>query len=163
MCSKAARTNFFDIPLDVCSVNNGGCDINSECSHAPGSDVCTCKCKAGFTNTATTGPVVCKGNPFCVKINCVWQLKYKLLHFLTDVCSVNNGGCDINADCSHAVGSDACICKCKSGFTNTAATGPVVCKGNATQVENFDVRIQSFPIVFWRKTNNDRSCSIRVE
>ena len=54
----------FCIVLDVCSVNNGGCDANADCSHAAGSDVCMCKCRAGFVNTATTGPVVCKGNGF---------------------------------------------------------------------------------------------------
>ena len=64
LCRTSDITNLLYIVVDICSVNNGGCDINADCSHAAGSDVCICKCRPGFVNTATTGPVVCKGNAF---------------------------------------------------------------------------------------------------
>ena len=67
------------------------------------------------------------------------RLVYTCFRIVLDVCSVNNGGCDANADCSHAAGSDVCMCKCKAGFVNTATTGPVVCKGNALSAETIEV------------------------
>ena len=39
-----------------------------------------------------------------------------------DSCQVNNGQCDVNADCSHDVLTFAVKCTCKIGYTNTSAS-----------------------------------------
>ena len=40
----------------------------------------------------------------------------------TDSCQVNNGECDVNADCSHDAATFAVKCTCKIGFTNTSTS-----------------------------------------
>ena len=51
---------------------------------------------------------------------------------ILDSCEVNNGGCDPNALCSHDSTSNAVICTCKTGYTNTGTGSNVVCTGNNT-------------------------------
>lgn len=50
----------------------------------------------------------------------------------TDSCLVNNGGCDVNAICSHHPTTNACRCTCKTGYTNTDSTTNVICTGRNT-------------------------------
>ncbi|CAF1303926.1 unnamed protein product, partial [Rotaria magnacalcarata] len=45
-----------------------------------------------------------------------------------DSCTVNNGGCSSNANCSHNALTNAVICTCKAGYTNTGSAANVVCK-----------------------------------
>lgn len=46
-----------------------------------------------------------------------------------DSCLVKNGGCDKNADCSHDSKTNAVICTCKTGYTNTGSDSNVICTG----------------------------------
>lgn len=48
---------------------------------------------------------------------------------LVDACDVKNGGCDVNAACSHQNGSYAVVCTCKTGYTNTGSASTVNCTG----------------------------------
>lgn len=49
-----------------------------------------------------------------------------------DECKVKNGGCDVNADCSHNATTNAVVCTCKVGYTDTAPeTDKTVCTGNS--------------------------------
>ena len=50
---------------------------------------------------------------------------------ILDSCLVKNGGCDPNAACSHDSKTNAVVCRCKPGFTNTGSGSTVVCKGNS--------------------------------
>ena len=49
--------------------------------------------------------------------------------FGVDACGVNNGDCDINAICSHDGTSNAVVCTCKTGYTNTGSAPNVTCTG----------------------------------
>ena len=53
-----------------------------------------------------------------------------MIEFLADACDVKNGGCDVNAICSHANGTYAVVCTCKTGYTNTGTGSTVNCTGN---------------------------------
>lgn len=57
------------------------------------------------------------------------DLLLNTLTCITDSCQVNNGGCDTNAFCSHDKTTNAVICTCKTGYTNTGSASAVVCKG----------------------------------
>ena len=48
---------------------------------------------------------------------------------LTDSCKVTNGGCDVNAICTHDLTSNGVVCTCKTGFTNTGSATNVTCTG----------------------------------
>lgn len=54
-------------------------------------------------------------------------------YFVNDVfidsCRVQNGGCDANAICSHDKSTNAVVCTCKTGYTNTGTAPTVICKG----------------------------------
>ena len=52
-----------------------------------------------------------------------------LIHVFADSCLVNNGGCDINAICSHNASNNAAQCTCKTGYTNTGSSSNVICTG----------------------------------
>lgn len=58
-----------------------------------------------------------------------------LLSFI-DSCTVNNGGCDSNADCSHQTKTFAVVCTCKTGYTNVGKDGSVVCQGRVVSNED---------------------------
>ena len=51
----------WSIIIDSCQVNNGGCAVNSICSHDATTNVVKCTCKPGFTNTASGNNVTCTG------------------------------------------------------------------------------------------------------
>ncbi|UJR19689.1 hypothetical protein I4U23_022823 [Adineta vaga] len=87
-----------------CTINNGGCPLNSVCSSSSTTGTVTCTCKTGYTNTGSSTSVVC-----------------------TDSCKVNNGGCDTNAACSHECATYAVKCTCKNGFRNTGSASAVQC------------------------------------
>ncbi|CAF3032031.1 unnamed protein product, partial [Rotaria socialis] len=44
-----------------------------------------------------------------------------------DSCAVNNAGCDANAVCSHDAKTNAVVCTCKTGYTNTGSGANIVC------------------------------------
>lgn len=47
--------------LEICKVNNGGCDVNSVCSYDGDKKQVQCTCKPGFTDVDPSPVVVCKG------------------------------------------------------------------------------------------------------
>ena len=49
---------------------------------------------------------------------------------VSDSCLVQNGGCDVNAACSHDAKCFAVVCTCKTGYTNVGKDVKVVCQGN---------------------------------
>ena len=53
---------------------------------------------------------------------------------ISDSCTVNNGGCDPNAFCSHDTTTNAVQCTCKTGYTNTGSGSTTVCKGNTSDL-----------------------------
>ena len=108
---------------DACQVNNGGCDSNAICSHDGSTNEVICTCKVGYTNTGSESRVNCTGMYFCVNNPRQWSESFPFL--LTDSCLVSNGGCDVNADCSHDTTTNAVKCTCKTGYvSNTAGTTP---------------------------------------
>ena len=48
---------------------------------------------------------------------------------IIDSCLVKNGGCDCNAVCSHDSKTNAVLCNCKTGYTNTGSDSNVICTG----------------------------------
>lgn len=48
---------------------------------------------------------------------------------LIDACEVNNGGCEVNAICSHDPKTYAAKCTCKTGYKNVGSPSNVICKG----------------------------------
>ncbi|CAF4870712.1 unnamed protein product, partial [Rotaria socialis] len=48
-------------------------------------------------------------------------------HFISDTCTLSNGGCDQNAVCSHDAKTNAAVCSCKTGYTNTGSGSNVIC------------------------------------
>ena len=112
---------------DDCKINNGGCDINAECSHNATTNAVICTCKVGYTNTAPEGTkTVCTGqSTACPQTSVMLQC----IRVLSDSCLVNNGGCDVNAICSHNSSNNAAQCTCKTGYTNTGSSSNVICTG----------------------------------
>ncbi len=51
------------------------------------------------------------------------------LPYVLDSCQVNNGGCGCQAGCSHDSKTNAVVCVCKTGYTNTATGSGAVCTG----------------------------------
>jgi len=54
-----------------------------------------------------------------------------LIGDILEDCEVNNGGCDVNAKCSHDPKTYAVQCTCKTGYVNTGVGSVVVCKGRS--------------------------------
>ncbi len=54
---------------------------------------------------------------------------------IADSCTVSNGGCDSNAVCSHDGSTNAVVCTCKTGYTNTGSSSNVVCTGKTYILE----------------------------
>ena len=50
---------------------------------------------------------------------------------VADTCQVQNGGCDVNAICSHDGITNAVTCRCKTGYTNTGSATNVSCTGRS--------------------------------
>jgi hypothetical protein len=82
-------------------VDNGGCPKDSICNHDT-KDV-KCLCKPGF---------VAKGK------ECV------------DACTVNNGNCAPQADCSHVGDDQSVACKCKPGYVGNGLACADICTYN---------------------------------
>lgn len=57
-----------------------------------------------------------------------------------DKCEVNNGGCGLNAICSHDPQTFEVICACKPGFTNPGTTAQIVCKGRQSEFSRKRIR-----------------------
>ena len=116
--------------IDSCQVNNGGCDPNAACYHDQTTNAVLCACNTGYTNVGTGSTVVCKGNTYFSMFNCSYAM-ITCFHFTNiDTCLVNNGGCDPNAACTHDSTTNAVMCICKTGYTNTGKGSTVVCTGN---------------------------------
>ncbi|CAF1336590.1 unnamed protein product [Rotaria magnacalcarata] len=54
------------------------------------------------------------------------------MDLILDTCTINNGGCDPNAACTHDKPTNAVVCKCRTGFTNTGTDESVVCTDTCT-------------------------------
>ncbi|CAF4639853.1 unnamed protein product, partial [Rotaria sp. Silwood2] len=51
---------------------------------------------------------------------------------ISDSCTINNGGCDHNATCSHNNVTNAVECKCNVGFEDVGSGSPVRCQDSCT-------------------------------
>ncbi|MBL8923028.1 MAG: hypothetical protein JNJ54_29535 [Myxococcaceae bacterium] len=77
-------------PVNPCLTNNGGCDVNAQCTNLGG--VAQCACFPGWTGNGFT----------CSDV---------------DECASGNGGCHANATCTNTPGSRTCACR--TGFTGS--------------------------------------------
>ena len=66
-----------------------------------------------------------------LSFNC---LSFSLSRITLDTCLVNNGGCDVNAICSHDSTTNAVKCYCKTGYSNTGSPTTVICTGKQHQL-----------------------------
>ena len=109
-------------------MNNGGCDTNAFCSHENKTFSVVCTCKTGYTNVGTAPSVVCTGQIMIIPL----RHQHIACRLCTDSCLVKNGGCDGNATCSHNTTTNAVVCTCKTGYTNTGSDSKVICTGNTS-------------------------------
>lgn len=116
-------------PIDTCLVNNGGCDTNAICSHETTTNAVKCTCKTGYVFTGTGSNASCTGNIDWLNLNTKNRRIYRLFRSPPDACEVSNGGCDRNAICSHEKNTNAVVCTCKTGYTDTLSGGGVSCTG----------------------------------
>lgn len=107
-----------------CTVNNGGCGINADCTHDPTTHAVICKCENGYTNNGTSTSFVCIGKTTHIKKTSLFTNR-----FVADTCLIRNGDCDVNANCSHAETTNEVKCTCKTGYTNTGSVFNVTCTG----------------------------------
>ncbi|CAM4896846.1 unnamed protein product [Rotaria socialis] len=112
---------------DSCKVSNGACDRNAVCSHDAKTNAVVCTCKAGYTNTGSGSKVVCTGMMISHGIK-----KIRPHPYISDSCTVRNGACGRNAVCSHHAKTNAVVCTCKAGYTNTGSGSKVVCTDSCT-------------------------------
>ena len=111
-------------------MNNGGCDVNAICSHTPKTNAPKCTCKTGYTNVGCTCNIICKGIVQSDKNHYGINLKYLSMFLsLKIVAQVNNGGCEVNAICSHDKTTNDVKCTCKTGYTNTGSQTNINCTG----------------------------------
>ncbi|CAF2074384.1 unnamed protein product [Rotaria magnacalcarata] len=54
------------------------------------------------------------------------------ISIVLDTCTLGNGACDPNAGCSHDNKTNAVVCTCTTGYTNTGVAPNVVCTGTMT-------------------------------
>lgn len=120
---------------DSCEVNNGGCHIFASCSHHAITNAVECRCKTGYTNTGCNCHAFCTGKHFVLTLitidrsKCIRHTFFsQFICHIIDSCTIKNGGCDPNAVCSHDPVTNAVVCTCKNGFTNTGTTN-VTCTG----------------------------------
>ena len=74
---------------------------------------------------------------WCVQVKHAGKRKQRGIHisytphivFVADTCQVQNGGCDVNAVCSHDGTSNAVVCTCKTGYTSTGSAPYFTCTG----------------------------------
>ena len=123
------------ISSDSCTINNGGCDENSICTHDAASNAVRCACKTGYVNTGCPSNVVCTGNVTCRDIVEVDERERQRLTCVTlsDGCKVKKGRCPVNSVCSHDGKTNAVVCTCVPGFTNTGTNSSAVCQGKRDQ------------------------------
>ena len=69
---------------------------------------------------------------FAVEVRYLIGLLSPNIPHISDSCTVNNGGCDKNADCSHDKTTFAVVCTCKTGYTNVGTPTAVKCEGSRT-------------------------------
>ena len=130
--NESSSTKSFHICIsDSCKVNNGGCGCRATCSHDSYTYAVKCTCKTGYTNTGSGSSFVCTGNSsqadkYFDSISSIITFRY----WIVDSCLVNNGGCGINATCSHDDTTDAVRCTCKTGFINIGSSSAVMCRGS---------------------------------
>ena len=117
---------------DTCQVQNGGCDNNAICSHDGTSNVVVCTCKTGYANTGSAPNVTCTGESTASNTESCHATTF-ISPLSIDTCQVTNGACDANAFCSHDGTSNAVVCTCKTGYTNTGNQSNVVCTGSHLQ------------------------------
>ena len=115
--------------IDTCFVNNGGCDANAICSHETTNNAVKCTCKTGYVFTGTGSNTTCTGNLYPLKHNTEDSCIYPCYHSFSDACQVSNGGCDPNANCSHEKNTNAVVCTCKTGYTDTLSGAGASCTG----------------------------------
>ena len=111
--------------IDSCHVENGGCDQDAICSHNASTNAVVCSCRTGYSYTDDASSR-CTGLHVPVFDRCLSGISF--LSSL-DSCQVNNGGCDQNAICSHEAVTNAVVCQCRSGYTNTGCAVTVKCTG----------------------------------
>ena len=68
---------------------------------------------------------------------------YFISSFRSDSCNTKNGGCGRNTDCSHDSKTNAVVCTCKTGYTNTGDDTSLTCTGKALQKSNI-----SFVVIY---------------
>ena len=61
---------------------------------------------------------------------------FHTFNFLLDICSVRNGGCDMNAECSFDANADRVSCTCKRGYMNVGNETKVVCAGKKASCQH---------------------------
>ena len=124
--------------LVSCAVNNGGCDVNANCTGSPGAT--SCRCKSGFFGDGTTCTDIdeCTGlsrvGPCDPAATCT-NLPGSFMCTCNDgymgdgttcvdinECAVNMGGCDPLAGCTNVVGTFECN-SCPSGYSGNGLTG----------------------------------------
>ena len=111
---------------DTCSIDNGGCGVHAECSHDATTNAVLCKCQTGYMTVGADATMHgCTGTSISLGKNGSAHLSR-----LAEDCQVNNGGCDINAKCSHDPKTYAVRCTCKTGYVNIGVGAVVVCKGH---------------------------------
>ena len=71
-----------------------------------------------------------------VKVTYQPMLSVKSQSLFPDSCTVDNGGCDKNAICSHDKGTFAVVCTCKTGYTNVGTGATVKCEGQTELVRS---------------------------
>ena len=127
-----SMNSLFALPVDTCKVTNGGCDVNSLCSHDSTTNGVVCNCKTGYTNTGSATNVTCTGEISILFAPTLSTMNLAICTFI-DTCLVSNGGCESNAVCSHDTNNNGVVCNCKTGYVNTANSSSVVCTGNPVE------------------------------
>ena len=72
----------FDADIDLCAKNNGGCDVNADCTEVGNTKV-KCECHDGYTGDGLT----CTGEPSV--ITCVEERGYVFGSVCLSVCPLD--------------------------------------------------------------------------
>ena len=70
------------------------------------------------------------------QVNSLTAIYFPARRIYADACQVANGGCDVNSICSHQSPSNAVVCNCKTGYTNTATGAGVSCTGTQEHIRS---------------------------
>lgn len=73
------------------------------------------------------------------------NLHFFIFNLLLDSCQVNNGGCDINARCSHDPDTNAVLCTCNTGFVDSGSNSESLHKCTGTIISKYDHLITRNP------------------